>query len=146
MNPRPPGCSTEGVAPLHTAPLVPVHCATSAGNCATSAGNCATSAGTAPPVYIYNCIFNRGLSHPNPESLNSNKKGVKLPFLSAEGCHHTSLEGQHCPLITYHGVFSRVEKPSDYITSRLFLINKKGRVKSFLPCYSQSPVMGIYSF
>jgi hypothetical protein len=24
LNPRPPGCSTEGVAPLHTAPLVPV--------------------------------------------------------------------------------------------------------------------------
>ncbi len=37
MNPRPPGCSTEGVAPLHTAPPVPVKrhqcrcCATSAG-------------------------------------------------------------------------------------------------------------------
>jgi hypothetical protein len=31
LNPRPPGCSTEGVAPLHTAPPVPVHCATSAG-------------------------------------------------------------------------------------------------------------------
>jgi hypothetical protein len=24
LNPRPPGCSTEGVAPLHTAPPVPV--------------------------------------------------------------------------------------------------------------------------
>ena len=31
LNPRPPGCSTEGVAPLHTAPPVPVNCATSAG-------------------------------------------------------------------------------------------------------------------
>ncbi len=41
---------------------------------------------------------------PDPESLNSNKKGTKLPFLSAEGCH-TLLEGQHCPLITYQGVF-----------------------------------------
>jgi hypothetical protein len=34
LNPQPPGCSTEGVAPLHTAPPVPV---------------CATSAGKAPP-------------------------------------------------------------------------------------------------
>ncbi len=41
---------------------------------------------------------------PNPESLNSNKKAAKLPLLSAEGCH-TQLNGQHCPLITYQGVF-----------------------------------------
>ncbi len=41
---------------------------------------------------------------PYPESLNSNEMGAKLPFLSAEGCH-TWLEGQHCPLITYQGVF-----------------------------------------
>ncbi len=41
---------------------------------------------------------------PYPESLNSNKKGGKLPLLSAEGCH-TRLDGQHCPLITYKGVF-----------------------------------------
>ncbi len=37
---------------------------------------------------------------PDPENLNSNKKGAKLPLLSAKGCH-TRLEGQHCPLITY---------------------------------------------
>ncbi len=41
---------------------------------------------------------------PDPESLNSNKKGSELPLISAEGCH-TRLEGQHCPLITYQGVF-----------------------------------------
>jgi hypothetical protein len=41
---------------------------------------------------------------PDPESLNSNKKGAKLSLLSAEGCH-TRLDGQHCPLITYQGVF-----------------------------------------
>ncbi len=42
----------------------------------------------------------------DPEILNSNKKGAKLPFLSAEGCHsHTLLEGRHCPLITYQGDF-----------------------------------------
>ncbi len=44
---------------------------------------------------------------PDPESSNSNKKSAKLPLLSAEGCH-TRLEGQHCRLITYQGVFSRV--------------------------------------
>ncbi len=59
-------CSTEGVAPLHTVPPVPVHCATSAGTlchqCRFTAPpvpvHCATSAGTlrhqcrytAPPV------------------------------------------------------------------------------------------------
>jgi hypothetical protein len=37
----------------------------------------------------------------DPESLNSNKKGAKLPLLSAEGCH-TLVDGQH---YTYHGVF-----------------------------------------
>ncbi len=41
---------------------------------------------------------------PVSESLNSDKKGTKLPFLSAEGCR-TPLEGQHCTLITYQGVF-----------------------------------------
>ncbi len=79
--PSPSYCSTEEKAPLHTAPPVPVHCATSAGSlrhqfhCATSAGSlrhqcrytappvpvhCATSAGalrhqcryTAPPVLV----------------------------------------------------------------------------------------------
>ncbi len=39
-----------------------------------------------------------------PESLNSNKKGAKLSLLSAE-VGHTRLDGQHCPLITYQGVF-----------------------------------------
>ncbi len=55
----------------------------------------------------------------NPESLNSNKKGAKLPLLSAEGCH-TQLDGQHCPLITYQSVFLWVEKPSEDINNRLF--------------------------
>jgi hypothetical protein len=56
----------------------------------------------------------------DPESLNSNKKGAKLPLLSAEGCH-TRLDGQDAK-----GAFSRVEKPSDDLNSRLFLMNKKG--------------------
>jgi hypothetical protein len=30
-------------------------------------------------------IVSGGLSHPDPESLNSNKKGGKLPLLSADG-------------------------------------------------------------
>ncbi len=61
---------------------------------------------------------------PDPDSLNSNKKGAKLPLLSAEGCH-TRLEGKHCPLITYQGVFLRVKKPSDDINIYLFLMKKK---------------------
>ncbi len=40
----------------------------------------------------------------DPESLNSNKKGAKPPLLSAAGCH-TRLDGQHCPLISYQGIF-----------------------------------------
>jgi hypothetical protein len=59
----------------------------------------------------------------DPDSSNSNKKGSKLPLLYAEGCH-TRLEGQHCPLITYQGIFFK--KPSDDINSHLFLMNKKG--------------------
>jgi hypothetical protein len=64
---------------------------------------------------------------PDPETFNSNKKGTKLPLLSAEGCH-TRLDGQHCPLITYQGVFFKGgdKKPSDDINSWLFLMNKKG--------------------
>ena len=41
---------------------------------------------------------------PDQESLNSNKKGAKLPLVSAEGWH-TWLDGQHCPLKTYQGFF-----------------------------------------
>ncbi len=41
---------------------------------------------------------------PDPESLNSYKTGAKLSLLSAEGCH-IPLDGRHCPLITYQGVF-----------------------------------------
>jgi hypothetical protein len=48
-----------------------------------------------------------------------------MPLLSAEGCH-TQLDVQHCPLITYQGVFSRVDKPSDDINTNLFLMDKKG--------------------
>ncbi len=61
----------------------------------------------------------------DPKSLNSNKKGAKLPLLSSEGCH-TQRDGQHCPLITYQGVFLRGEKPCNDINSQLFLMNKKG--------------------
>jgi hypothetical protein len=62
---------------------------------------------------------------PDPESLNSNKKGAKLPLLAAEDCH-TQIDGQHSPLITIKVFFSRVKKPSDDINSHLFLMNKKG--------------------
>jgi hypothetical protein len=77
---------------------------------------------------------------PDPETLNSNKKGAKLPFLSAEGCH-TLVEGQHCPLITYQAFFSRVEKPSADINGHLFLMNKKG-LKFFLK-YMRTKIGGI---
>jgi hypothetical protein len=33
----------------------------------------------------------------------------KLPFLSAAGCH-TSMDGQHCPLRTYHGIFFKARE------------------------------------
>jgi hypothetical protein len=36
------------------------------------------------------------------------------------------MDGQHCPLIKYQAFLSRVERPSDDINSRLFLMNKKG--------------------
>jgi hypothetical protein len=39
------------------------------------------------------------------------------------------MDGQHGALITYQGIFLRVEKPSDDINSRLFLMNKKGLTK-----------------
>jgi hypothetical protein len=65
---------------------------------------------------------------PDPESLNSNKNGTKLPLLSVEGFHTQmdQMDGQHCPLIKYQAFFSRAEKPSDDINSRLFLMKKKG--------------------
>jgi hypothetical protein len=61
---------------------------------------------------------------PEPAS-SKKKKCAKWPLLSAEGCH-TPLDRQHCPLRTNHGVFSRAEKPSEYINSRLFLMFEKG--------------------
>jgi hypothetical protein len=54
------------------------------------------------------CCQQRAVT-PDPESSNANKKGAKLSVLSAEGCH-TQLEVQHCPLITYQGVFFKVRK------------------------------------
>jgi hypothetical protein len=52
------------------------------------------------PLPIWRTIIvSRGLSTPDPESSNSNKKGAKLPFISVEGCH-TRLDGQHSPLIS----------------------------------------------
>ncbi len=33
---------------------------------------------------------------------------------------------QHCPLRTYHGVFTRAEKPSENISQRLCLMDMKG--------------------
>jgi hypothetical protein len=38
----------------------------------------------------------------------------------------TRLDGQHSPLRTYKGAFSRAEKPSEDIKWRLFLMNIKG--------------------
>jgi len=37
---------------------------------------------------------------PYPESLNSKKKGAKLPLLSAESCN-TLLDGHHCTQVSY---------------------------------------------
>jgi hypothetical protein len=64
-------------------------------------------------------IASRGLSHPT-------QKGAKLPLLSEEGCH-TRLDGQHCPLITYQGIFF---KASDDINTCLFLMYQKGLYKN----------------
>jgi hypothetical protein len=61
---------------------------------------------------------------PDPESLNSNKKGAKLPFLSAEGCGLSHPNGGAA--LPSDNIFSRVEKPSDDTNSHLFLMNKKG--------------------
>jgi hypothetical protein len=69
-------------------------------------------------------ILSRGLSHPTQE-VQIKKKCAILPLLSAEDCH-IQLDGQHCRLRTYPGIFSRVEKPSEDINNRLFLMNKKG--------------------
>jgi hypothetical protein len=49
------------------------------------------------------------------------KKCAKLPLLSAEGCQ-TQLDGQHCPLRTYHDVFYMDGETH----SHLFLMTKKG--------------------
>jgi hypothetical protein len=62
-------------------------------------------------------IVSRGLSHPTQQKFEFKQK---LPLLSA-----ALLDGQYCSLITYQGVFSRVEKPSDDVNSSLFLMNKK---------------------
>jgi hypothetical protein len=84
-------CSTEGVAPLHTAPPVPVtappvlvlhhqcrYCATSAGTAPPPVPVCATSAVTAPPVPVCatsagdcassagNCATSAGTAPPVP--------------------------------------------------------------------------------
>jgi hypothetical protein len=54
---------------------------------------------------------------PDPESLNSNKKGAKLQLLSRP---------TGWAVLPYQYVFFKVEKRSDDISSRLFLMNKKG--------------------
>ncbi len=83
----------------------------------------------------------------------SNLKPTKQPLLSAEGCHARpskfkfkkigpnghyyisaegcqirldAVDGQHCPLRTYHGVFLGAEEPSKDINSRLYLMKRKG--------------------
>jgi hypothetical protein len=49
-------------------------------------------------------IVSRGLSHPTQKvQIQTKRRQTAI----TEGCH-TRLEGQHCPLITYQGVFSRV--------------------------------------
>ncbi len=63
---------------------------------------------------------------PDLESLNSNKKGAKLPLLSSRGLSRltgwAALPSDNIPV---SGLFlSRVEKPSDAINSHLFLMNK----------------------
>ncbi len=46
------------------------------------------------------------LPHKTQQVQNLKKKFPKLPLLSAAGCH-TRLDGQHCPLKTFDGVFSK---------------------------------------
>ncbi len=56
--------------------------------------------------------------------------------------------GQHSPLRTYHGVFSRTDKPSEDITRRLFLMNMKklkeqsGQVRSVRERYHEERPIG----
>ncbi len=46
-----------------------------------------------------------GLSHPNQIAWFQTKRAPNCHYyISAEGCH-TRLDGQHCPLLTYQGVF-----------------------------------------
>jgi hypothetical protein len=70
-------------------------------------------------------IISSGLSHLNQK--------VQIKKKSALGCH-TRLDGQHCPLRTYHNVFLRLEKPSEDKNSRLFFMNKKGLTTSIHVC------------
>jgi hypothetical protein len=56
------------------------------------------------------------LPHPNQQVQIKKQKVRQLPFLSAAGCHSENI----------YDIFSRVEKPSEDRTWRLFLINMKG--------------------
>jgi hypothetical protein len=81
-------------------------------------------------------IVIRELSHLTQKVWIQNKKG--LPLLSAEGCH-TRLDGQHCPLITYQGVFFKGGETLWWHKSRLFFRNKKGlttKLKHLLKAYN----------
>ncbi len=104
-----------------------------------------------------------GLSYPT-QQVQIRKKCAIRPLLSAAGCHtqpsklkfeknapighyyvyaaacHTRLDGQYCPMRTYHGVFSRAEKSSDDITRCLFLknmkwLNNESKLISYPPLY-----------
>jgi hypothetical protein len=61
-------------------------------------------------------------------------------FLNFQACCHAQLDGQHCPLRTFHGLFfSRAEKHSEDITGCLFLMNMKGLI--IVPLYLE-PCVG----
>ncbi len=72
-------------------------------------------------------IFSRGLSLPIHKIWIQTKRSPNCHYYAPKGCH-TQKDGQHCPLIMYQSVFSRVEKPSDDVNNRLFLMNKKGLI------------------
>jgi hypothetical protein len=60
--------------------------------------------------------------HTRPSKLKFKEKCAKLPLQLAAGCH-TRLDGQHCPLRTYHSVYF---KGGEEDKKSLFFINKKG--------------------
>jgi hypothetical protein len=80
-------------------------------------------------------LFEAGC-HARPSKYKFKKMCDKRPLLSVKGCH-TELDGQHCPLRPYHGIFFKGGKPSEDMNSHLFLMNKKG-LSVLDPLHTQS--------